>query len=123
MAKNDINEISFKEIFNNYSGKTSSTKFVGVTASLVCLFLFIILVIYYFFNPLEAQNVLSLIDKTTTYFTVSSGLMGVKSITSAFGKNVIKINDEEEYNKKKQKQKDSNKDELINEEIEETEQS
>lgn len=87
MSKFDKDKVSISEIFNNYTGKTSTTKFIGVISSLVCLFLFIILVFYYFMYPLEAVNVLALIDKTTTYFSISAGLMGVKSITSAFGKN------------------------------------
>ena len=79
------------EIFSNNNGKTSSTKVVGFIASCVCLFLFLILVLYYFINPGECGNILEFIDKTITYFSVSAGLMGIKSITSSFGKNRIEI--------------------------------
>ena len=79
------------EIFSNNNGKTSSTKVVGFIASCVCLFLFIILVLYYFINPGECANILEFIDRTITYFSVSAGLMGIKSITSSFGKNRIEI--------------------------------
>lgn len=81
------------EIFSNNNGKTSSTKVVGFIASCVCLFLFLILVLYYFINPGECANILEFIDKTITYFSVSAGLMGIKSITSSFGKNRIEITD------------------------------
>ena len=97
----DIHKVSFKEVFNNTNGKTSGCKFVGVISSMVCLFLFTILVIFYFFNPLEAANILEFIDRTTTYFTVSAGLMGVKSVTSAFGKQQIIMDNSEEEPKKK----------------------
>lgn len=79
------------EIFSNNNGKTSSTKVVGFIASCVCLFLFLILVLYYFINPGECANILEFIDRTITYFSVSAGLMGIKSITSSFGKNKIEI--------------------------------
>lgn len=81
------------EIFSNNNGKTSSTKVVGFIASCVCLFLFLILVLYYFINPGECANILEFIDRTITYFSVSAGLMGIKSITSSFGKNKIEITD------------------------------
>ena len=81
------------EIFSNNNGKTSSTKVVGFIASCVCLFLFLILVLYYFINPGECANILEFIDRTITYFSVSAGLMGIKSITSSFGKNRIEITD------------------------------
>lgn len=84
-------KFSAVEIFSNNNGKTSSTKVVGFIASCVCLFLFIILVLYYFINPGECGNILEFIDRTITYFSVSAGLMGIKSITSSFGKNRIEI--------------------------------
>ena len=87
------------EIFSNNNGKTSSTKVVGFIASCVCLFLFLILVLYYFINPGECGNILEFIDRTITYFSVSAGLMGIKSITSSFGKNRIEIT-EAKYIKK-----------------------
>ena len=84
-------KFSAVEIFSNNNGKTSSTKVVGFIASCVCLFLFLILVLYYFINPGECGNILEFIDRTITYFSVSAGLMGIKSITSSFGKNRIEI--------------------------------
>ena len=79
------------EIFSNNNGKTSSTKVVGFIASCVCLLLFVVLVAYYFINPGECGNILEFIDRTITYFTVSAGLMGIKSITSSFGKNKMEF--------------------------------
>lgn len=88
---NDISKISVNEAFNNPNGKTSSNKLVSVVTSFVCLFLFVVLVGYYFINPSEATNVLALIDKTTVYFSVAAGIMGVKTISSNFGGNRMSI--------------------------------
>lgn len=84
-------KFSATEIFSNNNGKTSSTKIVGFITSMVCLLIFITLVIYYLINPLECSNILEFIDRTTTYFTVSAGLMGIKSVTSAFGKSKVEL--------------------------------
>lgn len=87
----DPHKFSIQEIFSNTNGKTSSTKVVGFLASMVCLLLFIILVAYYLINPAECSNILEFIDRTITYFTVSAGLMGIKSVTSAFGKQKVEL--------------------------------
>jgi hypothetical protein len=55
------------------------------------LLLFIILVGFYFFNTAEAATIITLIDKTTVYFSIAAGLMGVQSISSAIGNSKIKI--------------------------------
>ena len=87
----DPHRFSINEIFANNTGKTSSTKVVGFITSMVCLLLFIMLVIYFFVNPAAAAPVLEFIDRTVTYFSVAAGLMGVKSITSAFGRHKIAV--------------------------------
>ena len=82
----DPHKFSISEIFANNNGKTSSTKIIGFIVSIVCLMIFIMLVIYYFYNPGECANILEIIDRTVSYFSISAGLMGVKSITSSFGR-------------------------------------
>jgi hypothetical protein len=89
----DAHKFSLTEIFANNNGKTSSTKLIGFMVSMVCLIIFIMLVIYYFYNPGECANILEIIDRTVSYFSISAGLMGVKSITSSFGKQKIEIMD------------------------------
>lgn len=101
----DPHKFSMNEIFANNNGKTSSTKVVGFITSMVCLLLFLMLVIYFFINPAAAAPILEFIDRTVTYFSVSAGLMGVKSITSAFGRHKIAISSVD----KKPKQKASMK--------------
>lgn len=95
----DPHKISFSEIFSNNNGKTSSTKIIGFLVSIVCLFIFIMLVIYYFYNPGECANILEIIDRTVSYFSISAGLMGVKSITSSFGRQKIEITENIQDNK------------------------
>lgn len=87
----DPHRFSMNEIFANNNGKTSSTKVVGFITSMICLLLFLMLVIYFFINPAAAAPILEFIDRTVTYFSVAAGLMGVKSITSAFGRHKIQV--------------------------------
>lgn len=84
-------KFSVNEIFANNNGKTSSTKIVGFITSMVCLLLFISLVVFFFFNPGSSNEILEFIDRTITYFSVSAALMGVKSISSSFGKQKVEI--------------------------------
>ena len=114
----DPHKFSISEIFANNNGKTSSTKIIGFIVSIVCLMIFIMLVIYYFYNPGECANILEIIDRTVSYFSISAGLMGVKSITSSFGRQKIEILDNTQDNIKA-KRKDNHKDNENIEEIEE----
>ena len=109
----DPHKFSPTEIFSNNNGKTSSTKVVGFITSMICLLIFIVLVVYYLINPLECANILQFIDRTTTYFTVSAGLMGIKSVTSAFGKSKVELTQVVKNNK------DNNEDEYETTESEE----
>ena len=114
----DPHKFSISKIFSNNNGKTSSTKIIGFIVSIVCLMIFIMLVIYYFYNPGECANILEIIDRTVSYFSISAGLMGVKSITSSFGRQKIEILDNTQDNIKAKK-KDNHKDNENIEEIEE----
>ena len=114
----DPHKFSISEIFSNNNGKTSSTKIIGFIVSIVCLMIFIMLVIYYFYNPGECANILEIIDRTVSYFSISAGLMGVKSITSSFGRQKIEILDNTQDNIKVKK-KENHKDNENIEEIEE----
>ncbi len=91
ISRYDPHKFSFNEVFANNNGKTSSTKLVGFITSMVCLLLFMSLVVFFFFNPETSKEILEFIDRTITYFSVAAGLMGVKSVTSAFGKQKIQI--------------------------------
>ena len=91
ISRYDPHKFSFNEVFANNNGKTSSTKLVGFITSMGCLLLFMSLVVFFFFNPETSKEILEFIDRTITYFSVAAGLMGVKSVTSAFGKQKIQI--------------------------------
>lgn len=96
----DAHKFSINEIFSNNNGKTSSTKLVGFITSMACLLLFLSLVVFFFFVPAQGAMVLEFVDRTVTYFSISAGLMGVKSITSAFGKHKIEISEKPIQQKK-----------------------
>lgn len=75
-------KFSWAQMFSNANGKTSATALVGFISAMVCLLLFCVLVVFYFFNISEATTILSIVDKTITYFSISAGLLGVRSISS-----------------------------------------
>lgn len=75
-------KFSWAQIFSNANGKTSATALVGFISAMICLILFCVLVVFYFFNITEASTVMAIIDKTITYFSISAGLLGVRSISS-----------------------------------------
>lgn len=58
--------------------------------------------VYFFCQPVHGALILEFVDRTVSYFTVSAGLMGVKSITSAFGKHRVEITDNRSSKNKKQ---------------------
>ena len=43
-------KFSINEVFSNSNGKTSSTKLVGFITSMVCLFIFVSLMVYFFLH-------------------------------------------------------------------------
>lgn len=86
----------WREIFNDSNGKTSAGSFIGVLAGVISIVMFVVLICFYFLHLAQASIVLELIDKATTYFMVSAGLLGVRSITGAFGRNKFTINNQEE---------------------------
>lgn len=75
-------KFSWAQMVSNANGKTSATALVGFISAMVCLLLFCTLVVFYFFNISEATTILSIVDKTITYFSISAGLLGVRSISS-----------------------------------------
>lgn len=83
MSLFEMDKISLKEALNNDNGKTSSKKLIGVTTSLLCLLIMIMLTIYYFCNPSEGHIIMQLYDKIIVIFGIACGLMGVKSVSNA----------------------------------------
>lgn len=85
-------KFNWKEVFTDKEGRTSSSSFVGVVTSAVCLLMMIILILFYFLHIAEGTIVLLFIDKLEVFFTIAATLMGVKSITNAIGDNVFRAN-------------------------------
>ena len=87
----DANKFNLLQIFNNYNGKTSCTKTIGIFASVVCIIFFIIMMLFYMFNLPQADMILQFMDKIMTMFGFSVGLLGIKTITSNIGGNKVVI--------------------------------
>ena len=83
----DKTKFSFIELFLNTDGKTSITKLIGFASSFTCLVMFVVMIVFYMFHVGESTVVLDFVDKIIMFFGISSGLMGIKSISSSFGSN------------------------------------
>lgn len=94
-----INQVSIKEAFNNNNGKTSSNKLLGITTGFVCLGIFVMLIIYYFFKPEEGSIILQFVDKAIFFYGIGSGVMLGKTIAASFGNN-NRLNVSDENNQK-----------------------
>ena len=73
------------------TGKTSMILFVSGQSSITTTVLIIALVVLCATKVIEATIVLSLIEYVLTYYGISVGLLGVRSITSSFGGNKVTV--------------------------------
>lgn len=78
---------SFLELLTDTAtGETSASGFCGFIIILMAVMLFITMVIWYFFHTGSATDIFTLIDKITVWVGIGSGLLGVRKISSVFGK-------------------------------------
>lgn len=77
---------SFREVFSDPDGRTSSSSFIGFIIVALCMLFMTALTIFYFFNIGEAAVILQFIDAYTGVIGLGIGLMGVKSVTNIFTK-------------------------------------
>ena len=73
------------------TGKTSVILFVSGLGSITTTVLLIALVVLCATKVIEATIVLSLIEYVLTYYGISVGLLGVRSIASSFGGNKVTV--------------------------------
>lgn len=99
----NINSVSWREAFNNDSGKTSGNKLVGIITCFVCLIIFLACVVYFFISEDDTENILKILDKDLYLYTVGCGLMGVKTIASSIGKNHVSFGSKPKKPKQKEK--------------------
>ena len=96
MAMKDYEKSKFRfsETFNNSSGKTSGSGFIGVIMGLASTLGFVAGLIGFFFGMEEMQIVLK---SSMDFGFIAAALMGVRKMGSAFGKEKAepKMNDEE----------------------------
>ena len=88
----DPKKFEWKEMFSSeQTGKTSVILFVSGLGSITTTVLIIALVVLCATKVIEATIVLSLIEYVLTYYGISVGLLGVRSITSSFGGNKVTV--------------------------------
>ena len=88
----DPKKFEWKEMFSSeQTGKTSVTLFVSGLGSITTTVLLIALVVLCATKVIEATIVLSLIEYVLTYYGISVGLLGVRSIASSFGGNKVTV--------------------------------
>ena len=88
----DPKKFEWKEMFSSeQTGKTSMILFVSGQRSITTTVLIIALVVLCATKVIEATIVLSLIEYVLTYYGISVGLLGVRSITSSFGGNKVTV--------------------------------
>lgn len=88
----DPKKFEWKEMFSSeQTGKTSVILFVSGIGSITTTVLLIALVVLCATKVIEATIVLSLIEYILTYYGISVGLLGVRSITSSFGGNKVTV--------------------------------
>ena len=88
----DPKKFESKEMFSSeQTGKTSVILFVSGLGSITTTVLLIALVVLCATKVIEATIVLSLIEYVLTYYGISVGLLGVRSITSSFGGNKVTV--------------------------------
>lgn len=88
----DPRQFSWREMFSSeQTGKTSIVLFVSAVGSIITAVLLIALVIFCAVSLIESPVVLSLIDSVLTYYGISIGLLGVRSITTSLGGNKVTV--------------------------------
>ena len=73
------------------TGKTSIILFVSGLGAIITAILLVSLVILCAIKSIESAVVISLIESVLTYYGISVGLLGVRSITSSFGGNKVTV--------------------------------
>lgn len=88
----DPKKFEWNEMFSSeQTGKTSMILFVPGIGSITTAVLIIALVVFCATKVIEATIVLSLIEYVLTYYGISVGILGVRSITSSFGGNKVTV--------------------------------
>ncbi len=85
-------QFGWKEMFSSeQTGKTSIILFVSGLGAIITAILLVSLVILCAIKSIESAVVISLIESVLTYYGISVGLLGVRSITSSFGGNKVTV--------------------------------
>lgn len=88
-------------ISNAKTGETSATGLCGMILIFVALLLFVVLVVWYFFNMSHSAEIFEILDKLTTWMMTGAGLLGLRKISGNFaGGSSISIGSSKKKGKK-----------------------
>jgi thiol:disulfide interchange protein len=93
MSSFDSTKFTFHETFKNQDGKTSGSGFVGVITGLVACACMVAAMIGYFLN---LPNTLEVMGVLLKMFGIVALLLGVRKVSSVFGKNGNGDNDDDD---------------------------
>jgi len=78
-------KFSFIELIcNTKTGETSATGLCGMILIVVPLFMFVVLIVWYFFNMSHFPEISEILDKLITLITLGSGLLGLRKAVATF---------------------------------------
>jgi hypothetical protein len=71
-------------ICNTKTGETSATGLCGMILVIVPSFMFVVLIVWYFFNMSHSTEIFEILDKLITLITLGSGLLGLRKAVATF---------------------------------------
>lgn len=73
-----------ESVTNTKTGETSATGLCGMFLVIVPMLLFVLLIVWYFFNMSHFPEVAEILDKLTSLIMIGSGLLGLRKGVSVF---------------------------------------
>lgn len=73
-----------ESVTNTKTGETSATGLCGMFLVIVPTLLFVLLIVWYFFNMAHFPEVAEILDKLTSLIMIGSGLLGLRKGVSVF---------------------------------------
>ena len=73
-----------ESVTNTKTGETSATGLCGMFLVVIPTFLFVLLIVWYFFNMAHFTEVAEILDKLTSLIMIGSGLLGLRKGVSVF---------------------------------------
>jgi hypothetical protein len=90
MAMEDFEKSKFRfsEVFNNTSGKTSGSAFLGIILGLIAGLTWVVLpALMIIFEDIDSETTLEIMKETINLVWASAGLLGIRKLAGSLGKN------------------------------------